>query len=245
MKSSCACHIRKWAEKQSILTMSFQTPVRVSFTLLFKWYPSIHVSIIGYCLSDIRPFTDRLCTWMPSSEVRCTSIYLQHVIETHLALNTDAPRQFHLFVPRQMHEHPHQLAVQNISLGIAEGTVLLPHTPVALGVESGEVWEAGVEGALDQIETSEHFLGYGQDVPYATIQGGWNHKAGYESHNSYSASHNNWCTSKLLNRIITAQWEGMRDVGLARYEPTLLPPPCLTIRVVNYNNYQRSTHSIS
>ena len=27
--------------------------------------------------------------------------------------------------------------------------------------------------------------------------------------NSYSASHDNWCTGKLLNRIMTAQWEGM------------------------------------
>ena len=33
----------------------------------------------------------------------------------------------------------------------------------------------------------------------------------------------------LLNRIITAQWEGMGDVGSARYEP-VLPPPCPTIR---------------
>ena len=51
--------------------------------------------------------------------------------------------------------------------------------------------------------------------------------------NSYSASHNNWCTATLLNRIITAQWEGMGDVGSARYEPALLPP-CLTIRVLCY-----------
>ena len=29
----------------------------------------------------------------------------------------------------------------------------------------------------------------------------------------------------------TAQWEGMGDVGLARYEPALLPP-CPTIRVL-------------
>ena len=37
--------------------------------------------------------------------------------------------------------------------------------------------------------------------------------------NSYSASHDNWCTGTLLNRVITAQWEGMGDVGAARYEP--------------------------
>ena len=40
--------------------------------------------------------------------------------------------------------------------------------------------------------------------------------------NSYSASHNNWCTAILLNRIITAQCEGMGEVGSARYEPALL-----------------------
>ena len=34
----------------------------------------------------------------------------------------------------------------------------------------------------------------------------------------------------LLNRIVTAQWEGMGDVGSARYEPAPLPP-CPTIRV--------------
>ena len=36
-----------------------------------------------------------------------------------------------------------------------------------------------------------------------------------------SASHNNWCTGTLLNELITAQWEGMGDVGSARYEPAL------------------------
>ena len=40
-----------------------------------------------------------------------------------------------------------------------------------------------------------------------------------------------------LNRIITAQWEGMGDVGSTRYEVTLLPP-CLTIRVLSYSNCQ-------
>ena len=44
--------------------------------------------------------------------------------------------------------------------------------------------------------------------------------------------------------IITAHWEGMGDVGLARYEPALLSP-CPTIRVLSYINSQRSTHSIS
>ena len=57
--------------------------------------------------------------------------------------------------------------------------------------------------------------------------------------NSYSASHNNWCTGALLNRTITTQWEGMGDVGSVRYEPALLPP-CPTIRVLSYSNCQRS-----
>ena len=42
--------------------------------------------------------------------------------------------------------------------------------------------------------------------------------------NSYSASHDNWCTATLWNRIMTAQCEGMGEVGSARYEPALLPP---------------------
>ena len=55
--------------------------------------------------------------------------------------------------------------------------------------------------------------------------------------NSYSASHNNWCTATLWNRIITTQCEGMGDVGSARYEPALLPP-CPSIRVLCYSNCQ-------
>ena len=59
--------------------------------------------------------------------------------------------------------------------------------------------------------------------------------------NSYSASHDNWCTETLWNMIITAQCEGMGEVGSARYEPALLPP-CPSIRVLSYSNCQRSTH---
>ena len=65
-----------------------------------------------------------------------------------------------------------------------------------------------------------------------------------EDISSYSASHDNCCTGTLLKRIITAQWEGMGDVGSARYELALLPP-CPTIRVSSYSNCQRSTHPIS
>ena len=42
-------------------------------------------------------------------------------------------------------------------------------------------------------------------------------------------------TLKVLVTTIDAQWEGMGDVGLARYEPALLPP-CLTIKVLSYSN---------
>ena len=42
-------------------------------------------------------------------------------------------------------------------------------------------------------------------------------------------------TLTVLVTTIDAQWEGMGDVGSARYEPALLPP-CLTIRVLNYSN---------
>ena len=64
----------------------------------------------------------------------------------------------------------------------------------------------------------------------------------YHSFNSYSASHGNWCTETLWNRVITAQCEGMGEVGSARYEPALLPP-CPSIRVLSYSNCQRSTQS--
>ena len=36
---------------------------------------------------------------------------------------------------------------------------------------------------------------------------------------------------------MTAQCEGMVEVGLARYEPALLPP-CPSIRVLSYSNCQ-------
>ena len=60
--------------------------------------------------------------------------------------------------------------------------------------------------------------------------------------NSYSASNGNWCTATLWNRIMTAQCEGMGEVGSARYEPALLPP-CPSIRVLSYSNCHRSTQS--
>ena len=45
---------------------------------------------------------------------------------------------------------------------------------------------------------------------------------------------NNKLALTILVTAIDAQWEGMGDVGLARYEPALLPP-CLTIRVLSYS----------
>ena len=42
-------------------------------------------------------------------------------------------------------------------------------------------------------------------------------------------------TNTVLVATIDAQWEGMGDVGSARYEPALLPP-CPTIRVLSYSN---------
>ena len=42
-------------------------------------------------------------------------------------------------------------------------------------------------------------------------------------------------TLKVLVVTIDAQWEGMGDVGSARYEPALLPP-CPTIRILSYSN---------
>ena len=42
-------------------------------------------------------------------------------------------------------------------------------------------------------------------------------------------------TLTVLVTTVDAQWEGMGDVGSARYEPALLPP-CPTIRVLSYSN---------
>ena len=42
-------------------------------------------------------------------------------------------------------------------------------------------------------------------------------------------------TLKVLVATIDAQWEGMGDVGSARYDPALLSP-CPTIRVLSYSN---------
>ena len=43
-------------------------------------------------------------------------------------------------------------------------------------------------------------------------------------------------TLTVLVATIDAQWEGMGDVGSARYEPALLPPCPTTLRVLSYSN---------
>ena len=62
--------------------------------------------------------------------------------------------------------------------------------------------------------------------------------------NSQSSNDDNWRTGTFLSRIIAAQWEGIGDVGSAKYEMALLPP-CPTTTVLSFSNCQRSTHSIS
>ena len=54
-------------------------------------------------------------------------------------------------------------------------------------------------------------------------------------HMEISICLNKHLTLKVLVATIDAQWEGMGDVGSARYEPALLPP-CPTIRVLSYSN---------
>ena len=54
----------------------------------------------------------------------------------------------------------------------------------------------------------------------------------------HSQDHFSLCatlTLKVLVMTIDAQWEGVGDVGSARYEPALLPPRP-TIRVLSYSN---------
>ena len=51
----------------------------------------------------------------------------------------------------------------------------------------------------------------------------------------YSLGQQTSLTPQVLVATIDAQWEGMGDVGLARYELALLPP-CRTIRVLSYSN---------
>ena len=48
-------------------------------------------------------------------------------------------------------------------------------------------------------------------------------------------NYQNVLTLKVLVTTIDAQWEGMGDVGSARYEPALLPT-CPTIKVLSYSN---------
>ena len=45
-----------------------------------------------------------------------------------------------------------------------------------------------------------------------------------------------YLTLKVLVATIDAQWEGMGDVGSARYELAVFPP-CPTMRVLSYSNW--------
>ena len=54
----------------------------------------------------------------------------------------------------------------------------------------------------------------------------------------------NFLTLTVLVTTIDAQWEGMGDVGSARYEPALLPP-CPTIRVLSNSNYSANISNVS
>ena len=51
----------------------------------------------------------------------------------------------------------------------------------------------------------------------------------------YLSLYKGFLTLVVLVATIDAQWEGMGDVGSARYEPALLPP-CPTIRDLSYSN---------
>ena len=53
--------------------------------------------------------------------------------------------------------------------------------------------------------------------------------------NSRQTNYEHALTFTVLVATIDAQWEGMGDVGSARYELALLPP-CPTIRVLSYSN---------
>ena len=57
----------------------------------------------------------------------------------------------------------------------------------------------------------------------------------YFTHSSQLEYCGDGLTLKVLVATIDAQWEGMGDIGSARYEPALLPP-CPTIRVLSYSN---------
>ena len=63
----------------------------------------------------------------------------------------------------------------------------------------------------------------------------WNHANGRVLNDELYSHKLQTLPLTVLVVTIDAQWERMGDVGLARYEPALLPP-CLTIRVLSYNN---------
>ena len=61
------------------------------------------------------------------------------------------------------------------------------------------------------------------------------HDSLHRNHVSMKTAEIEVLTLKVLVATIDAQWEGMGDIGSARYELALLPP-CPTIRVLSYSN---------
>ena len=63
--------------------------------------------------------------------------------------------------------------------------------------------------------------------------------------NSYSASHDNWCTGTLLNRIIAAQCGGDGGCRVGEVRAGTTSTHARPSRVLSYSNCQGSTDSIS
>ena len=110
-----------------------------------------------------------------------------------------------------------------------------------LDVSDTQLLKSYVKGAIEPGKRLQTFPPiwsmFSWNAPYLKISWSRPTKSTITVLNSYSASHDNWCTTTLWNRIMTAQCEGMGEVGSARYEPALLPP-CSSIRVLSYSNYQ-------
>ena len=84
---------------------------------------------------------------------------------------------------------------------------------------------------------SEHIQAFSPQVTISIITSNYMIVNGYCFHNIIMlvGDRLHLLTLKVLVTKIDAQWEGMGDVGSARYEPALLPP-CPTIRVLSYSN---------
>ena len=131
-----------------------------------------------------------------------------------------------MFIMQQVMHHPQLVKIRRHEGELIPGTNLkdLPHMADISWVEPHwKTNEIGLSNISEDAQRATCCL-----LQYKT----WNVNI-----NSHSASHNNWCTATLWNRTMTAQCEGMGEVGSARYEPALLPP-CPSIRVLSYSNCQ-------